>query len=96
MSYELADYGLTSSKPNTDILMGILQRKAGTDTYYGDESEQKFSAATMEAFASKFLAGELTPHVKPDPPPYEPPADEDGETPDETDEDEPDADKEEM
>jgi protein disulfide isomerase len=77
MTYELADYGL-ESKSSASILMGLLQRKAGKDSYYG--SEAAFSEKALSAFAESFLAGDLTPNKVDDgssPPP--PPYDEDGE-----------------
>jgi len=91
MSYDLGDYGLTSSKPNTEILMGI---KAGSD-FYGSEAEA-FSAATMQAFADSFLKGELTPYVKPEP--EDPPPSDEDEPPEGDDEEgeDPEGDKEEM
>jgi len=73
----LADYGL-ESKSSASILMGLLQRKAGKDSYYG--SEAAFSEKALSAFAESFLAGDLTPNKVDDgssPPP--PPYDEDGE-----------------
>jgi len=72
MSYDLTDFGLTSSKPNTEILMGI---KAGSDFYGSDAAT--FTAATLQAFADSFLKGELTPYVKPEP--EEPPPSDDDE-----------------
>lgn len=80
LSYELSDYGLKSTHPASEILMGIAD---GSD-YYGSDSDA-FSAKAMQAFADSFLKGELTPYVKPDEPPpssdeEEPPMDdEDGE-----------------
>jgi len=65
LSYTLEDYGLTSKSAASDILMGI---KSGED-HYGTAG-QAFNAKTLQAFADSFLAGKLTPHVKP---PYEAP-----------------------
>jgi len=75
MSYELGDYGLESKSTASDILMGLLHRKAGKDSYFG--SADKFSEKTLAAFAESFLAGSLEPHKVDDgssPPP--PPDDE--------------------
>jgi len=90
MNYELADYGLTSTKPTADILMGL---RVGSDynfkyyssaTYFDEKgTSAAFSGKTLSAFADAYLAGELTPYVKPDEPPpaddEEPPADYDAE-----------------
>jgi len=97
-SYELADYGLVASKGGNDILMGI---KAGSDYYgataYFDEkgTSAGFSGTTLTAFADAYLAGELTPHVKPEEPP---PAGDDDEYKggEEGEEEEPSDEKEEM
>ena len=59
-SFDLDNYGLTS-KSKTDVLMGLWDPKG--HEYYGKEGG--FSAANLEAFAQDFLAGKLTPHVKP-------------------------------
>ena len=77
LSYELGDYGLESSKPKSDILMGIKAPKpgGGAADHYG--ASAPFSATALTSFAEDFLAGKLTAHVKPDPPPYTPPDDDD-------------------
>lgn len=73
MSYEISDYGLTSTKPTADILMGI---RAGSDHFSGTTYIETvgrtsvFSGDTLGAFADAYLRGELSPYVKPvDPPP---------------------------
>ena len=102
MTYELGDYGLESTKPKSDILFGIKANKPGGEVkYYG--GSEAFSANALTSFAQKFVDGQLTAHVRPPPPPYEPPADgddgpgeddsDDSEGEDEADETEP---KEEM
>ena len=63
LAYEMDNFGLTSSKPNTDILMGI----AADGKSYGSEATS-FSGPALAEFARAFLAGELSPYVKPDPP----------------------------
>ena len=74
-----ADYGLVS-KSAFDVRMGIMQRTPNRDlrraaspsdvrgaqhAFYGASAE--FSETALAAFADAFLAGELSPHVKPDP-----------------------------
>lgn len=63
LAYEMDDFGLTSEKLNTDILMGI----AADGKHYGSEV-RSFSGPALAEFARAFQAGELTPYVKPDPP----------------------------
>jgi hypothetical protein len=65
--YDMEDYGL-ESKSTADIRMGILHRTLAKDDFYGTTTD--FSEKSLTAFADSFLAGELTPHVKPDPPDY--------------------------
>mmetsp|Transcript_61375 Transcript_61375/g.102151 ORF Transcript_61375/g.102151 Transcript_61375/m.102151 type:complete len:349 (+) Transcript_61375:81-1127(+) len=60
MSYDMSEFGLTSTKPNTEILMGI---HSGSD-YYSSPSDA-FSAKALTEFADSYLAGELSPYVKP-------------------------------
>jgi len=62
MSYDLADYGLKSKSPKSEILIGI--RADGK--YYG-AVDVAFSAATMTKFADDFLAGKLTEAVRLEP-----------------------------
>ena len=74
-----ADYGLVS-KSAFDVRMGIMQRTPNRDlrraaspsdvrgaqhAFYGATAD--FSETALAAFADAFLAGELSPHVKPDP-----------------------------
>ena len=74
MSFELADYGLESKSPKSELLMGIR----ANGKFYGAPGVA-FSAAALTKFADDFLAGSLTEHIKPEPEPSEvPPADEDG------------------
>jgi len=47
---------------------GILHRTPSKDDYYGATDGTAFSEKALAAFADAFLAGELEPHVKPDPP----------------------------
>ena len=93
--YDMEDYGL-SSKSTSDLRMGILHRTLAKDDFYGATTD--FSEKALSAFATSFLAGELTAHVKPDPPPYEGGDDdgEGGEGDEDTEGDEDDEDKEEM
>jgi len=65
--YDMEDYGL-ESKSTADIRMGILHRTLTKDDFYGATTD--FSEKSLAAFADSFLAGELTPHAKPDPPDY--------------------------
>lgn len=62
MSYDLADYGLKSKSPKSEILMGI---RAG-GKYYG-AVDVAFSAAAMTKFADDFLAGKLAEAVRLEP-----------------------------
>jgi len=62
MSYELADYGLKSKSPKSEILMGIR----ANGKYYG-AVDVAFSAAAMTKFADDFLAGKLTEAVRLEP-----------------------------
>ena len=62
--YDMEDYGL-SSKSTADVRMGILHRTAAKDDFYGASAD--FSEKALAAFVASFLAGELTPHVKPEP-----------------------------
>jgi len=58
--YELTDYGLELKSKASDILMGLVERKGGKDSYYGTDAA--FSEKALAAFAGSFLAGELTPN----------------------------------
>ena len=68
------------SKSAFDVRMGIMQRTPNRDlrraaspsgvrgaqhAFYGATAD--FSETALAAFADAFLAGELSPHVKPDP-----------------------------
>merc|ERR1711957_599617 len=94
--YDMEDYGL-ESKSSSDLRMGILHRTLAKDNFYGATTD--FSEKALSAFAASFLAGELSPHVKPEPDysgggeGVDEDGDEDGEGGAEDDED---ADKEEM
>eukprot|EP00325_Prymnesiales_sp_UTEX-LB-985_P003561 CAMPEP_0174712024 /NCGR_PEP_ID=MMETSP1094-20130205/13152_1 /TAXON_ID=156173 /ORGANISM="Chrysochromulina brevifilum, Strain UTEX LB 985" /LENGTH=470 /DNA_ID=CAMNT_0015911035 /DNA_START=23 /DNA_END=1435 /DNA_ORIENTATION=+ len=77
MQYDLGDYGLETKSTASDILMGLVQRKAGTDSYYG--SQAAFSEKALAAFAESFLAGELTAHKVDDGSSPPPPEDDEGE-----------------
>jgi len=77
MKYDMEDYGLTSTKPFSDVLMGIMQRASAQDTFYRSDAEA-FSEKALTAFAESFLAGELTPHVKEEPSPADEEDDEEG------------------
>jgi len=65
MSYQLADFGLTATKPNTDTLMGIH----ADGRYYHAADGVALSGTTLAEFARAFLAGELTAYEKPEEPP---------------------------
>lgn len=64
---ELQDFGHELKSQKSDLHIAI---HAGDDRY-GAPAGTAFSGAALEAFAKKYLAGELTPFVKPDPPPME-------------------------
>jgi len=68
-TYELEDYGLTSTKPKSDILMGISQPTGPYESkkYAPPAEASAFSAAAMSEFARAFLAGELEAYEKPPP-----------------------------
>lgn len=72
MSYDLADYGLKSKSPKSEILMGI--RADGK--YYG-AADIAFSAAAMTKFADDFLAGKVPEAVRLEPDTPDPPPDDD-------------------
>ena len=63
------DYGL-ESKSAFDVRMGIMHRTPGRDlagaphAFYGATAD--FSEKALAAFADAFLAGELSPHIKPE------------------------------
>lgn len=89
---ELADFGLKLKSVKSDLHMAI---SAGDDRYGAPEGTA-FSAAALDAFASQYLKGELTPYVKPDEPDPPPAGDdeyddsaEDGEMDEEEMKDEP-------
>ena len=93
MSYEMEDFGVKSTKPTADILMGI---KAGDDYYSGpDFDSSAFSGKTLSAMADAYLAGKLEKYVKPidETPSAEPEAGDDDDMPPD---DEDGAEKEEM
>jgi hypothetical protein len=72
MNYDLADYGLTSTKPKSDILMGIRASNAYDAKTYAVPEGTAFTATALTTFAEDYLAGKLTAFVKPDPPPPPP------------------------
>ena len=81
--FQLPDFGLTLKSASTDTLMGIQHRVKHVDKFYGDDAA--FTAKNLQAFADKFLAGELTPSKTEDandpPPPPPSGADDDEESP---------------
>jgi len=78
MSYDLEDYGLVSNHPGSDVLMAIRADASYDGKKYGAATGTKFSGNTLSEFANDYLAGKLTAHVRPDPPPS-PPYDENDE-----------------
>ncbi|KAL1523855.1 hypothetical protein AB1Y20_018776 [Prymnesium parvum] len=71
LSYELSDFGLTSNKPTADILMGIrdgANHYSGSDFFSQSGESAGFSGKTLSMFADAYVAGSLTPYVKPDEP----------------------------
>ena len=81
----MGDFGLESTKPTSDVLMGIRAGPKYDDKCYGASDGTVFNANALAAFANDYLAGKLTPHVRPDPPPPPPYDDEAGDTGDYSD-----------
>ena len=76
MNYELEDFGLTSNRHTSDVLMGIRSDSTYDGKKYGAAEGTKFTADALQAFANDYLEGRLVAHIRPDPPPP-PPYDED-------------------
>jgi len=68
MTYELGDYGLESTKPKSDILMGLKAKGKS----YAPDAGKAFSGPALTEFAQAFLDGKLTAYERPDPPPPPP------------------------
>jgi len=77
MNYELEEFGLTSNKHTSDVLMAIRSDATYDSKNYGAVEGTKFTADALQAFANDYLEGRLVAHIRPDPPPP-PPYDEDG------------------
>ena len=64
MKYQMESYGLETTHPKSDVLMGI-KTAADSRHYVPPEGSPPFSAKALDAFVQAFLDGKLEEYVKP-------------------------------